>query len=159
MRARALARQEEAAAEDAETLATFTVGGHALGVPLERVLRVSELHHLTEVPGAPPFLLGLTTVDGFLVSLLDLADFLGLSRHGVADVRGLLVVGAQNREIGLGAEQLLGIVDVPRTQAVPLGVTPVLPWVARGHGPYRTDLLLLDVEAIFADARLAQERG
>ena len=159
-RARALARPEEEEALDAEALATFTVGGHARGVPLDRVVRASDLRHLTEIPDGPPWLLGLTAVEGHLVTLLDLARFLGLPRSGVSDVRGSLVVSSGKREIGLVAEQLLGIADLPASSlmALPDSGGP-LRRVARGQGPHGTDLLVLDVDALFDDPRLGHQRA
>ena len=159
-RARALARPEVEEAGDTEALATFTSAGHALGVPLDRVLRASELRHLTEIPGGPAYLLGVTTVEGHLVSLLDLAAFLGLPRRGVADVRGVLVVTAGERALGLAAEQLTGLLDLPQSAAVAMpGGAGALGRVARGRAAYGGDLFLLDVDVLFADARLARERG
>lgn len=159
-RALALAQPEAEEARDTEALATFISAGHALGVPLDRVLRASELRHLTEIPDGPPYLLGLTTVEGQLVSLLDLAGFLGLPRRGVADVRGVLVVKAGERAIGLGAEQLLGIVDLPHDAAVPLpGGSGPLGRVARGRAAQGGDLFLLDVDVLLGDPRLGRERG
>jgi purine-binding chemotaxis protein CheW len=159
-RAAALAQPEAQESTDAEALATFTVGGHALGVPLERVLRASDLRHLTEIPGGPPWLLGLTAVEGHLVSLLDLARFLGLGRSGVADVRGSLVVSAGKREIGLVAEQLLGIRDLPQSALTVLpGESGPIRRVARGQGGQGVDLLVLDVDVLFDDPRLGSSRG
>jgi len=158
-RARALAQPEVEEARDTEALATFNIGGHVLGVPIDRVVRASDLRHITEVPDAPAYLLGLTAVEGFLVSLLDLAEFLGLGRRGVADVRGILVVAGAGREIGLAAEQLLGIVDVPGSETTPLEVTPALPRVARRRGPHGSDLMIIDVDELLADSRLGKERG
>jgi purine-binding chemotaxis protein CheW len=159
-RARALAEPEVEEADDAEAFATFTVGGHAIGVPLLHVLRASDLRHLTEIPEGPPWLVGVTAIEGHLVSLLDLARFLGLPRAGVADVRGSLVVAAGKREIGLVAEQLLGIADLPPSSVMALpGADGPLRRVARAQGPGGGDLLLLDVEALFDDPRLGARRG
>jgi chemotaxis signal transduction protein len=156
LRARALAQREVEERHDIEPLATFTSGGHALGVPLACVVRASELRHLTEVPQAPAWLLGLTAVEGHLVSLLDMATFLGLPTGGVTDVRGGLVVAWGKREIGLGAEQLLGIADVSQADLHPLpGGSGALQRVARGRGPHGTELLCVDVEALFDDPRLS----
>jgi len=159
-RARALARPEAVETQATEALLTLSSAGHAVGVPLGRVARAAALRHLTELPGAPSYLLGLTAVDGHLVSVLDLAAFVGLPRSGVADVRGLVVVSGANREIALTADVLLGIVDAPESAivAVPGGSGP-LARVARDLGPQGGDLLVLDVDALFDDPRLARDRG
>jgi purine-binding chemotaxis protein CheW len=153
-RAAALARRDESEVQGTSApLACFSIGGHAIAVPVAQVTRASALHHLTEIPGGPTYLVGVTSVDGHLVSLLDLAAFLGLPRRGLGDVVAVLVVTAGAREIGLCAEQLHGIEDVPeRTitflpgQAGPLG--RVVQGAAR-------ELLVLDVEQLFDDPRLS----
>jgi chemotaxis signal transduction protein len=154
-RAEALARREEPeAALGTEELATFSVGGHHIGVPMSRVTRAAALRHLTEIPGGPPYLIGVTAVEGHLVSLLDLASFLALERRGVSDVTGTLVVGAGGRELGLAAEQLYGIEDVPVRAVTPLerAIGP-LTRIAQQKG---RDVLILDVEALFDDPRLGK---
>ncbi len=139
---------------DTEELATFGVGGHVLGVPMERVTRAATLRHLSEIPGGPPYLVGMTAIDGHLVSLLDLVQFLGLSRRGIGDITASLVIASGPREIGLAAEEILGIEDVPKRSiaALPGGTGPLLR-VARL--PQR-EVLLLDVDLLFADPRLGR---
>jgi chemotaxis signal transduction protein len=156
-RARALAmREEDEDTAGALELATFTIGGHLLGVSMASVTRAAALRHLTEIPGGPPWLPGLTAVEGSLVSLLDLASFLELGRRGVGDVTGAIIVSEGGREIGLAAEQLLGIEDVPARAIAPLPVTggaaSPLDRVARLPG---REVLLLDVPKLFDDPRLA----
>jgi purine-binding chemotaxis protein CheW len=157
-RARALAvRDEGERATAVETLATFAIGGHHLAVPVAQMVRASPLRHLSEIPGGPPYLLGITAVDGHLVTLLDLAALYQLPRHGVGDVTGVVVVASGAREIGLGAEQLSGIEDVPLRALGPLpGAAGALTRVA--HLPPR-ELLVLDVPLLFDDARLGKPRG
>jgi purine-binding chemotaxis protein CheW len=158
-RARALATADVDESGEQAAFATLMTGGHVLAVPLHQVIRGASLVHLTEVPGAPDWLLGLTSVEGHLVSLVDLVTLLGLQRAGVADVRGALVVTTGRREIGLAAEQLLGIADVPEDAFVPLPASDgPLTRAARGQGPQGQDLLLLDVETLFADPRLAGQK-
>lgn len=159
-RARALAEREQGDRDHAtEELATFSIGGHTIGVPMERVTRAAALRHLTEIPSGPGYLVGLTAFEGHLVSLVDLATFLDLARQGVGDVTGALVVAWKGRELGLAAEQLHGIENVPLHTIAPLpgGVGPVQRIAQRsGAG----DLLLLDVEALIENPRLgAVTRG
>jgi chemotaxis signal transduction protein len=159
-RAQALAVRDQSELErSTEELATFSIGGHAIGVPMEHVAHASALKHLTEIPGGPGYLVGLTAVEGHLVSLLDLAAFLELARQGVGDVTGALVVSWKGRELGLAAEQLHGIEDVPKhtIASLPGGVGPLARIARRTSGG---DLLLLDVETLIDDPRLgAVTRG
>jgi purine-binding chemotaxis protein CheW len=153
-RARALAQRDEVEhLAETEPLATFTVGGHPIGVPVAHVGRASALRSLTEIPGAPEWLVGISSVEGHLVSLLDLVRLLALPRRGVGDLTALVVVAARGREIGLLAEQLHGIEDVPARAIAPLpGATGPLTRIARTGA---RELLVLDVPLLFADARLS----
>jgi purine-binding chemotaxis protein CheW len=151
----AISAQDESALQT-EELATFSVGGHHLGVPTACVTHAATLRHLTEIPGGPAWIVGITTVEGQLVSLLDLSALLGLSHRGVGDVTSSLVVGWGGREIGLGAEQLFGIEDVPRT-AIALLPSADGP-VTRIARLADRQLLLLDVPTLLSDPRLGVRR-
>jgi chemotaxis signal transduction protein len=153
-RAAALARRDESVEEGATaSLASFSIGGHSIAVPVAQVTRASALRHLTEIPGGPPYLVGVTAVDGHLVSLLDLAAFLALPRRGLHDVVAVMVVTAGAREIGLCAEQLHGIEDVQeRAITVLPGQAGPLGRVVKGAA---RELLVLDVEQLFDDPRLS----
>jgi purine-binding chemotaxis protein CheW len=156
-RAATLARRE--ATEDSIAtveLTTFSVGGHLFALPSAQVLRAAPLRHVTDIPGGPSYLNGVTAVDGHLVSLLDLATFLKLGRRGVGDVTACLVVAHGASEIGLSAEQLFGIEDVRIQSIAPLpDPNGPLKQVARLPG---RDLLILDVESLFDDPRLGAQR-
>jgi chemotaxis signal transduction protein len=153
-RARALARPEdEGGRVERRTYAALTIGGHQLAVPLERVVRAAALRHLTEVPSAPPYLVGAVAVEGRVVVLLDVARFLGLERRGLADLTGLLVVSHAGGEIGLAAEHLDGIEDiaVDQPRRVP-GAPPPIGEMAQVGG---RDVLLLDIDLLCQDPRLS----
>jgi purine-binding chemotaxis protein CheW len=155
-RARQLARPDWDEHDDTVELAAFKIGGHLIGVPLMHVARAAELRHLTEIPGGPQHLIGVTAVDGKLVSLLDLTALYGLRGRGIGDVTGTLLVVHGRREIALAAEQLVGIEDVPPEAIKPVpGADNPLSQIATlaTHS-----MLVLDVAALFADARLDLER-
>lgn len=135
-RARALAAVEADAALATRTLVAFTMGGCALAVPVESLSRAVELGVVTEIPGGPPYLLGVIVVDNKLVSLVDVPALFGLATHGVGDVTAALVVQHGGRQIALAAEELVRIGDVA------------------ADGGAR----IVDVAALLADPRLAGRR-
>jgi chemotaxis signal transduction protein len=113
-RARALALPEAGAEdEQREALATFSIAGQAIGVALERVSRAAELRQATPVPGAAAWLLGVISVEGQILSLVDVATLLDVGRRERGAITGALVVHDGARLLALAAEQLLGIRDVP----------------------------------------------
>jgi chemotaxis signal transduction protein len=156
-RAEALSiREDREHHADTEAIALVTVSRHRLGVPLSHVKRGVKLSHLTEIPSAPPYLIGVTAIDGHPVSVLHLPNFLGLGRRGLSDITACLVVSVGVREIGLAAEQLLGIEDFTADRIVPTprGSEP-LTRIVRQSGE-EEDLPLLDVKALFEDPRLGR---
>jgi purine-binding chemotaxis protein CheW len=149
-------RAQDESALTTEELATFSIGGHHIGVSMASVTHAATLTHLTEIPGGPAWLVGITTVEGQLISLLDLSALLRLSQRGVGDVTTSLVVAAGGREIGLAAEQIFGVEDVPRTAIAPLQTTngPLTRIARLGE----RQVLVLDVVTLFSDARLGAPR-
>jgi purine-binding chemotaxis protein CheW len=150
----ARAHHEDALAT--EELVTFLVGPHQIGVPMTWVNHAATIRHLTEVPGGPPWLVGIITVEGQLVSLLELPALLGLSQRGVRDATSSVVVGWNGRQIGLAAEQIFGIEDVPRSAiaALPSSEGPL----TRVASLQARQLLLLDVPTLLSDPRLGARR-
>jgi chemotaxis signal transduction protein len=153
-RARLLALPEEGIEEVAtRPLACFAIAGQAFGVPLEFVVRAAALRHLTEAPGAPPWLLGVAGVEGRLVATVELAGLYGVGRQEMGILGGVLVVGgAGGRELGLAAERLVGIRDVHASSIRPLPGAPAP--LARMAIDELLELLVVDVPALLADPRL-----
>jgi chemotaxis signal transduction protein len=149
----------ESAARDVVQLphVAFIVGGHGLAVPLADVVYAGRLRHLTSVPGAEPFVLGVTALSGHVVTVLDAAALLRLPRRGLCDIGACLVVRSGNRKLGLGADQLLGIEDIPSDciKDFPSGGAEI-PRVALL--PER-QLLLLALAPLFSDPRLSEDEG
>jgi purine-binding chemotaxis protein CheW len=155
-RARQLAIPNELEEHETEELATFLVGGCTLAVPLAQVRHASTLRHVTEIPGGPPWLVGLVAVEGQLVSLLHVPRFLGIERQGLGDISATLVATWGERAIGLAAEQLLGIEDIDADDIVelPVAIGPIRRTASSRAG---RELLIFDVRDVFADARLGRE--
>lgn len=133
----------------------FQAAGQPFAVPLRYVVHASRLRHLTPIPGGPPYLLGICALAGHLVSVLDVAAFLGLRQRGLSDVACCLVVSVQGRELGLCAEQLLGIEDIPAAKVAPfLSGSAAISQVAMME---KLQLLILDLPQLLSDARLTEE--
>lgn len=120
-RAELLAVRERAAIDlESETVAIFSIGGHSFGLPLADVVYAGRLVQLTAIPRGAPHYLGLSWIGGYLVTVLDVATLLGVRDAGLRDVTICMVGSRGGRQIGFGAELLLGIEDVPASQIIPL---------------------------------------
>ena len=125
------------------------VEGRPYGLPLTRVLEVSDLGDVLDVPRVVPAMRGLTPLRGRLVPLVHLGALMG-ERPAPAE-RGrtavLVEIGA-----GEGVRQVAFEVDdaddVVREAALPLPGSESLPWAA-GVARRRGGLVpILDLEAL-----------
>jgi chemotaxis signal transduction protein len=158
-RAVRLAQAEgETEAGPTESVVAFLASGECFGVPLGQVRHAGRLRHLTPLPGGSPYLLGITVMAGHLVSVLDVAAFLDLRQQGLGDVSCCIVVQAGGRQIGLCAEQLIGIEDLPAKSIVSIGGhsgKAASAVIGRAALLDRLRILLIDLEPLLADSRLA----
>lgn len=159
-RAERLARAEgETEVAAIEPLVAWNASGHCFGVRLEHVVYAGRLRHLTPLPGGSPYLLGITVLAGHLVSVLDVAAFLELRQQGLGDVTCCLVVQSGGREIGLAAEQLIGIEDVPMGRISAVGNPGPSAIISRAAFLDRFRILMIDLERLISDPRLGKPRG
>jgi chemotaxis signal transduction protein len=126
--------------------------GRAYGLPVGRVLEVSDAGRVLDVPRSLPAVRGLTTLRGRLVPLIHLGAFLG--GRAAPPEAGRTVVLVELRGGGAGREdrQVAFEVDdadeVVREQAMPVPRGQSLPWavgVAEKDGAL---VPILDLEAL-----------
>jgi purine-binding chemotaxis protein CheW len=88
----------------------FRLGTDTYAVPIGEVREILKLPPVTEVPRAPSDVLGVVSVRGLLVTVIDLKRRL---RVAPADItkrgRILLVMGADNEVIGLYVDEVLQV--------------------------------------------------
>lgn len=105
---------------------------------------------VTPVPSTPAFVLGIVSVRGEIVTLLDLATMIGLrtSARAIDGAVPVLLLGLPGMRAGLVVEEVLGVerMKLDALQPAPSGREFV-----RGIGPRAT--ILLDLEALFASGR------
>jgi purine-binding chemotaxis protein CheW len=159
-RAERLARAEgETEVAAIEPLVAWNASGHCFGVRLEHVVYAGRLRHLTPLPGGSPYLLGITVLAGHLVSVLDVAALLDLRQQGLGDVTCCLVVQSGGREIGLAAEQLIGIEDVPLQRISAIGNPGNSAIIGRAALLDRYRILVIELDRLISDPRLGKPRG
>jgi purine-binding chemotaxis protein CheW len=88
----------------------FRLGADTYAVPIGEVREILKLPPVTEVPRAPPEILGVVSVRGLLVTVMCLRTKLRLT-EGEPSRKGriLLVMGAQEEVIGLYVDEVLQV--------------------------------------------------
>src|SRR5215475_866281 len=88
----------------------FRLGADTYAVPIGEVREILKLPPVTEVPRAPSDVLGVVSVRGLLVTVIDLKQRLRVSPAEITKKgRILLVMGAQNEVIGLYVDEVLQV--------------------------------------------------
>jgi purine-binding chemotaxis protein CheW len=139
----------------------FVAAGDTYGVRLEGVREILKLPPVTEVPRAGPEVMGVVSVRGLLVSVLDLRRRL----RGVAGEIGrkgriLLVEGPEKEMIGLYVDEVLQVFRLADSEIETAGTVPGLQTsdyvvgIGRSEG---TMLVLVDLGQLLGRAGVAGE--
>jgi purine-binding chemotaxis protein CheW len=130
-------------------------GRERYGISVNDVLEVQALEHFTVVPKTPLFLSGVVQWRGAVLTLLDLGRLFGIPESGLADVHVHVVVEAADRRVGIVAHEIEDVYSVPRgsiATAPPLAANVPPEWIV---GVHENERLLLNMESILQDPRLA----
>jgi purine-binding chemotaxis protein CheW len=113
---------------------------------------------LTPLPGVPPFVLGIANVRGRIVSVLDLKRFFDLPERGLSNQNQLIVVRSGEMELGILADEVLGVtsIDLEELQPPLPTMTGIRAEYLRGLTAER--LAVLEIEKILADRRIVVEK-
>jgi twitching motility protein PilI len=86
----------------------FRVGEHRLVVSLTEIIEILSLPEVTRVPGARAWLLGVASVRGNLLPLIDLKNFLFGEAANIADSSRVLIVRQAGGNVGLLVDEVYG---------------------------------------------------
>lgn len=92
-----------------ESCIQFVLGGIRAAVPLVHAAEIGRDPRFTPLPNLPAWLLGVSNVRGEIVSMVDLAAFLGLDRPRLLRKRRFIVVRNPEMRVGLVVDRILGI--------------------------------------------------
>ena len=105
----------EAPAEPEATeqeLLTFRLGEEAYAVLVNDVREVLKTRELTPVPNTPAYILGVTSLRGAMLPVIDLCPRLGLA-PGVRDEKSrIIVVNTGEEDVGLVVDRVTGVLRV-----------------------------------------------
>ena len=98
-------------------LLTFTIDGEQYAIDVERVIEIATPHTLTRVPNADPFILGVISLRGTVVTMVDVR---GRLRHPQDGSGGqVVVVSRQGGPLGFAVDRVLRPMKIDRTAIEP----------------------------------------
>lgn len=155
-RARALARAPGPGADALETLEVieFVLADEHYGIEANHVREVIPLKGLTPLATVPPFVLGVVSVRGQLLAVLELRQLLELTGDNRGDYPLAIVLGRGAMEFGVAVNSVLGVHRVPLSavQRARDGILGIRDQYLRGVTSER--LVILDGAQLLADPQL-----
>ncbi len=138
----------------AEYLA-FMLGTEAYAIQIGNIVEILKPLPITEVPRADPEVVGVMSVRGRLVTVVDLKRRFRLTRSFTMDKKSrILLVDAAGELIGLLVDEVLQVYRLAESEVEPpqvLGTEQPPHVVGIGRPPGGAVLLLLDLAPLFLD--------
>jgi purine-binding chemotaxis protein CheW len=158
--ARSALQRADELGKRAEYLA-FSLGGEAYAIEIGNIVEILKPLPITEVPRADPDVVGVMSVRGRLVAVLDLKRRFKLTRSFTMDKKSrILLVDAIDEEIGLLVDEVMQVYRLSETEIEPPTVlgseqAPYVVGIGRpgsaagnGTGPV---LMLIDLVPLFGN--------
>jgi purine-binding chemotaxis protein CheW len=101
----------EPAVEEMELL-SFRLGGEEYAVKVDDVREVLKLRDLTLVPNAPDYILGVMSLRGAMLPVMDLCKRLGITQAARDEKTRILVVSPDEEDVGLMVDRVSGVLRV-----------------------------------------------
>jgi len=126
-----LRRADDRRAQNRRGVLTFVVGGEIYGVDILSIREIIKWRDVTEVPRAPRFLLGVVTVRGLVMPVIDLRRRLRLDARSLSRTARILVVVHKGERYGLVVDEVRAVVRFADSQ-----IEPPPPSLAPSEAPF-----------------------
>jgi len=105
-------------------LSTFYVGDALCGMDILKIQEINKLMERTEVPQAPPYVVGILNLRGQIVTIIDLGKKIGLAPTDISDKTRNIIVNSKGEYIGLMVKQISDVVpaDLSKVEAPPANI-------------------------------------
>jgi purine-binding chemotaxis protein CheW len=135
-------------------VAVFSLGRERYAVETRVLREIVPFADYTPVPGAAPFLIGVTNLRGEILAVVDLRRFFNLPDRGLTDQSRVLVLGHERRELGVLADETHDVQNLHADEVIAL--PPAAPSGGRAYlrGVTEDALLVLDGDRLLRDPRL-----
>jgi purine-binding chemotaxis protein CheW len=155
-RANRLAQEPERKGEAEEYLdvLAFLLAHEMYAIETIFIREVCPLTELTPLPCTPDYIFGIINIRGQILTIIDMKKFFGLPEKGITNLNRVIVVRGETMELGILADEILGIRNISAS-----GLHPPPPTMTGIHGGYLKGvvdegLILLDMERFLNDKQL-----
>lgn len=129
----------------------FGLADECYALESSHVREVFPLESLTVLPCTPAFVMGIVSLRGEIISVIDLRRFFDLARTGLPDLNKIIVVESASMVFGILADVILGVRHIPQTE-----IQPSLPTLIGIRSRYLKGItaqrtVILDAAKLLAD--------
>jgi chemotaxis signal transduction protein len=153
-------RRSSSDGQSAERHVVFWVGPRCLAIPIEAVREVVDFSRVTPVPMAPPAVIGIVSLRGTILSVLD-AEHLFSGRRTQSSISRVLVLVRNNVVVsGMAVDKIHGVVAMPDTEFLRNHTVSKEPFVLGHHDIGIGDLVaVLDATGLFNHVESQRSAG
>jgi purine-binding chemotaxis protein CheW len=155
-RAKKLAQEIESKGRDEAyfEILEFLLAHETYAIETPFVREVYPMTELTPLPCTPAFVLGLINVRGQILTVVDMKKFFDLPEKGITNFNKVIVVKKDAMELGILADEIIGIRTIPVSE-----IQPPLSTMTGIHAEYLKGvtgerLIVLDMERFLTDKKL-----
>ena len=155
-RAKRLAQELEQRGADTDYLEIleFLIAHETYAIETMFVREVYPMMELTPLPCTPAFVLGLINIRGQILTIIDMKKFFDLPEKGITNLNKVIVVRKDAMELGLLADEIIGIRNIPVNE-----LQPPLSTMTGIHAEYLKGvtgerLIVLDIKRFLTDKKL-----
>lgn len=109
----------EEAVKKALEIVEFSLAREHYGIASEYVREVFPLNDFTPVPCTPGFVLGIASVRGQIISIVDLRKFLGLPSAGITDLNKVIVLEGFGMSFGVVVDFIVEVRQIAEDDLLP----------------------------------------
>jgi purine-binding chemotaxis protein CheW len=110
---------EAASHEDLLQLVSFNIGEEEFGVDILRVQEINRMTHVTRVPNAPDYVVGVINLRGKVIPIIDLRLRLGLPRKSYEKDTRIVVVEIDSKVLGFIVDSVNEVIRINKNIAEP----------------------------------------
>ena len=155
-RAKRLSQEIESKGTDEEyiEILEFLLAHETYAIETPFIREVYPMTELTSLPCTPAFVFGLINIRGQILTVMDMKKFFDLPEKGITNLNKVIVVRKDAMELGILADEIIGIRNIPMNE-----IQPPLSTMTGIHAEYLKGvtgerLIILDMEKFLTDKKL-----
>jgi purine-binding chemotaxis protein CheW len=132
-------------------LLTFLIAGEQYAVEIEHIVEIVPPRAVTRIPNADPSVVGIVSLRGTIVTLLDVRRQLGHPGEAVGDSTRVVVIEFRNETVGFTVDRVLRVVKLAAAEVEPHPVVHATELEASIRGVFRVSgalTILLDLDKL-----------